>query len=395
MDGLISKAVPTADWMIRVFGSVEAWKKSRTRCRFVTFGCPHHRQTTIPPRLIPARRRPLPRDDRPVSDELRAAVAHSVTGVGPRPRLEYEIGGERRIAIGRRGEPLDRLRADIVATYGLVRTVEVLGGSDALAEYVANGSSYRPYARSLRVRHKDFLAMAADPAQIERAVVLSDRQLERVWRLNPVCEMPGEELSLSHPGGWAHGPKEVVIGDPGGKAERPAPLPMAVPKADGNGKRSRYFGYELSIGGGARWRLRDFYPPLMVALGGRLNRELGFGGSVNVDEVVPYVGDGYHWGRNKPLAPRANLGREVGPVCRVLLHPPPAGDWYTWLGQPFPLQKGPSTHETWRKRQKVYERERNNCRKREAESALSDPHSEGRSSAPHTPGASFEMDEAA
>src|SRR3546814_17972329 len=82
---------------------------------------------------------------------------------------------------------------------------------------------------------------------------------------------------------------------------------MAIPNADGRGKLSLYFGHELDYGGGNRWNLRAFEAPLRIALGGELNRALGFGNSAGVDEVIAYAGDGYHWSRNAPLAPREVL----------------------------------------------------------------------------------------
>src|SRR3546814_7670251 len=110
---------------------------------------------------------------------------------------------------------------------------------------------------------------------------------------------------------------------------------MAIPNADGRGKLSLYFGHELDYGGGNRWNLRAFEAPLRIALGGELNRALGFGNSAGVDEVIAYAGDGYHWSRNAPLAPREVLSGDIGPVCRRLRHPTPDGWWYAWLGTAF------------------------------------------------------------
>lgn len=277
----------------------------------------------------------------------------------PRPRLLYEMGGQSRIAIGRRGESADSLRMELVAAYGLVWAIEIPQVDDAMAEYVARGGNYRPYARKLGMRDTTFLTKACDPVEVERVVVLSDRQIERVWRLHPVYESHDEDALIGDPGEWADEMlSEVTIGDPGGEAEKPAPLPMAVAKADGRGKSSLYFGHALDFGGGHRWNIAAFDTPLRVALGGRLNRELGFGQSSHVDESLPYSGDGFHWGRSNPMAERAALGRDVGPVCRVLEHPVPEGRWYGWLSTVFNV---PDTikWEPWLRRQAIYDRERN------------------------------------
>src|SRR3546814_19870794 len=91
----------TPEWIERMFGSARAWQKSRTGFRYVMVG--RKRKPAIYCRLLPGRRAgwQLPCPDRPVPEHVRQAVGHAVTGVGERPRLEYEIGGVRRIAIGR------------------------------------------------------------------------------------------------------------------------------------------------------------------------------------------------------------------------------------------------------------------------------------------------------
>src|SRR5690606_12336909 len=95
-----------------------------------------------------------------------------------------------------------------------------------------------------------------------------------------------EDVSLGDYGEWAKGsPGEVVIGDPGGELVAQPALPMAIPKADGRGRACMYFGHALDVGGGCRWSLLDFETPLRIALGGLLNRELGFGNSTRADEV--------------------------------------------------------------------------------------------------------------
>src|SRR3546814_32633 len=155
------------------------------------------------------------------------------------------------------------LRMDLVRTYGLVYAVELRQSDDALAEYVAKGGNYRPYARKLGARDAVFLTKAADPVEVEQATIMSDRQLARVWRLHPEYEAPDEDALIGDPGEWATGDVgEVVIRDPGGEAEKLPPLPMAIPKADGRGKLSLYFGHELDYGGGNRWNLRAFEAPL-------------------------------------------------------------------------------------------------------------------------------------
>lgn len=314
------KPEPTEGWILRTFGSVAAWKKSRTGCARVRFGRP--RKEVIHIRLVGRRDSSwrLPCPDRPVPAVVAAAVRHVVTGIGRRPRLAYTRGGTERIAIGRRGEPADLLRAELWATYGPLCAVEVKHENDALAEYVATGGNYRPYARALKTSDRRFLQAATDPSAVERAVVLSDRQVERVWRLVPVYEVPeGDgDVSLGEYGSWAkdEAVREVVIGDPGGAAEQPVLLPMAVPKASGLGKESLYFGFNLDYGGGRRWSQEDFVPPLRIALGGRLNREQGFGDSQRVDQRLPFAGDQFPWGRSRPMPVRAPLGRDAGPAFK-------------------------------------------------------------------------------
>ena len=262
----------------------------------------------------------LPCPDEPAPDYAVHACRMRVTGVGPRPRLEYAQGGQHRIAVGRRGEPADRLRLYLWSVYGPVFATEIAQKDDALAEYVATGGNYRPFARKLGVRDQTFLAMAEAPVEVEKSVVLSDWQFERVWRLNPVYVVPAGagNVSISNPGAWAQDEvrEEVVIGDPGGEVEKLPDLPMAIPKADGRGKQSLYFGFNLDYGGGCRWNLEEFEPPLRIALGGLLNRELGFGNSARADETCPYAGDGFHWGWNAPLPKRVPLDRDAGPVFR-------------------------------------------------------------------------------
>src|SRR3546814_3033527 len=83
----------TPEWIERMFGSARAWQKSRTGFRYVMVG--RKRKPAIYCRLLPGRRAgwQLPCPDRPVPEHVRQAVGHAVTGVGERPRLEYEIGG--------------------------------------------------------------------------------------------------------------------------------------------------------------------------------------------------------------------------------------------------------------------------------------------------------------
>lgn len=344
------------DWVVRVFGSLEAWRKSLPRGR-VAFGRP--RKEVIHIQLVkadgPAWKLPCP--DTPLPDDVLRAVQGMVTGIGPRPRLEYEFGGKRRIAVGRRGEPADRLRAELVSLYGL-RPIHELRQSDGLlADYAASGGSYRPFARKMGIRNSEFLVRAAEPAQVERSAVMNDRQLERVWRLFPVYEAGNDEPGRDGPEEMT----EVVIGDLGGEAPAPAPLPMAIPKADGRGAHSQYLGHALDTGGGRRWNLLEFEPPLRIALGGALNRMLGFGDSTHVNEVIPYRGDGYHWGRKNPMPGRTPLGRDQGPVCRVLHHPDPAGDWFPWLGTPYPVPSV-ATWDVWQRRRTHYDRMRKKSR---------------------------------
>src|SRR3546814_9632026 len=79
---------------------------------------------------------------------------------------------------------------DLVRTYGLVYAAELRQSDDALAAYVAKGGNYRPYARKLGARDAVFLTKAADPAEVEQATIMSDRQLARVWRLHPEYAAP-------------------------------------------------------------------------------------------------------------------------------------------------------------------------------------------------------------
>lgn len=320
------KPEPTVEWMVRVFGSVQAWHRSRTRWRFVCRG--RKRKQVIHLRLLShsETKWQLPCPDRPAPDHVVHACRLMVTGIGPRPRLEYMQDGQQRIAVGRRGEPADRLRLYLWATYGPVYATEIGQQDDALAEYVAEGGNYRPYARKLGMRDQAFLAMAGAPAEVEKSVVMSDWQFERVWLLNPVYVVPAGkgDVSIGNPGDWAQDEvrEEVMLGDPGGEVEKLPDLPMAIPKADGRGKQSLYFGFNLDYGGGCRWSLEAFEPPLRIALGGLLNRELGFGNSTGADKMCPYAGDGFHWSRNAPLAKRVAENLRSGPVCRLLNYPP-------------------------------------------------------------------------
>jgi hypothetical protein len=92
---------------------------------------------------------------------------------------------------------------------------------------------------------------------------------------------------------------------------------MAIPKADGRGKESLYFGFNLDFGGGCRWSQAAFETPLRIALGGQLNRQLGFATSRQADQVLAYTGDGFQWGPKSPMAQRSPLDRDSGPVCRA------------------------------------------------------------------------------
>src|SRR3546814_7249339 len=87
----------TPEWIERMFGSARAWQKSRTGFRYVMVG--RKRKPAIYCRLLPGRRAgwQLPCPDRPVPEHVLQAVGHAVTGVGERPRLEYEFGGVRKI----------------------------------------------------------------------------------------------------------------------------------------------------------------------------------------------------------------------------------------------------------------------------------------------------------
>lgn len=348
------------EWIERVFGSVQAWRKSRPRTK-VRFG--RRRREVIHIKLISDRGQHwiLPCPDRPPAPQVLEAVSRCVTGFGPRPRLEYTVNGQTRIAIGRKGEHVDILRAELVSVYGLLPTRRVGRANDAVAEYVATGGNYRPFARALRVKDGTFLRKAADPAEVERAVILSDRQLDRVWGLLPTYQDGTATAEGTPTEGEDWGMREVYIGDPGGERERPAPLPMAIPKIDGRGRHNLYFGHALEYGGGRRWSEEDFAPPLRIALGGLLNRQLGFGNSTFANQVLAYAGDGFHWGRRKPMANRTPLGRDVGPVCRTLTHPEPGGEWYSWLGRPYPVPDTTSW-EAWGRRRSVYDRERKKTR---------------------------------
>lgn len=322
LESIRVKQEPTVDWMIRVFGSIEAWHRSRTRFRHVLVG--QKRKEVLRLRLVShsATKWRLPCPDKPTPPEIKRAVARMVTGVGPRTRLAYMLDGEHRIAVGRHGEPADNLRLELVATYGLVWNMEVRPENDALAEYVATGGNYRPFARQLRIGDQMFLAKAMNPVEVERSVLLSDRQLDRVWRLQPKYE--AEEGMVDDPGEWATGTlEEITIGDRGGEAEPPVPLPMAIPKADGRGRHNLYFGHALYYGCGRRWLEADFFTPLKIMLGGELNCEQGFGGSTHANEVLPYKGDGFHWGRKNPLAVRI-VDHDKGPVFRTVSALPPA-----------------------------------------------------------------------
>ena len=349
------RTTPDSEWIAKIFGSVAAWKKSLPRGS-VAFG--RKRKPVIHIRLIKSEpiTWKLPCPDKPLPPEVVHSVRNAVVGVGPRPRLRYEMQGQSRLAVGRRGESADRLRDELVALYGLRPFREVKPSNGLLASYVAEEGSYRPYARPMRLRNADFLARAADPAEVEQSALLSDRHFERVWRVVPTYVV--EDRQASNDGNDPpEKMTEVVIGDPGGKNDPRPQLPMAVTKSDGRGSRSLYFGHELDRGGGRRWCQEDFEPPLHIALGGELNRLLGFGASSKVDEYIPYCGDGYHWDRNNPLAKRTTFGRGIGPVCRILEHPQPHGDWYDWLGIPYPLPVRQSW-EAWGRRKAHYERMR-------------------------------------
>lgn len=337
----------TTEWVERIFGSFKAWQKSLTGFRAVRVG--PKRREVIHIRLVRGPRSTwrLPCPDRPIPDQVRATVADSVLGFGPRPRVAYRVGDLERMAVGRRGESSERLRAELQQLYGPVWMVDVPQENDAVAEWVATGGNYRPHARRLGIRDQRFLAKAIEPEEVERSAVLSDRQFERVWLARSVYSSPeeGTDVVYGDPGEWAaDDPDEVVIADPGGKPEAPPPLPMAIPKVDGRGRHNLYFGHALDYGGGHRWSVLDFEPPLKIALGGLLNRQLGFGGSERVDEALGYQGDGFHWGRFQPLAPRLVEPWWHGPVCRRLSHPEPMATKATVPEANRPPAHPPSEH---------------------------------------------------
>jgi hypothetical protein len=356
------KAEATSEWIARHFGTTQAWYKSRTGWKDVKRG--HKRREVIHVRLMPAKLSAwrLPCPDKPIPQHIRDAVSRSVTGIGPRPRLEYLQNGQKRIAIGRRGEPADSLRAELWAIYGPLYAVEVSQANHALAEYIANGGNYRSHARALGMRDDTFLAKSADAAEVERSVLLSDWQMDRVWRLQPVYEVPAGDgdVSLGDYGDWAKDElrQEVTGGFLDVELEQPIVLPMAIPKADGRGKQSLYFGHALNYGGGNYWSHEDFETPLRIALGGLLNRQLGYGNSTFADQVLAYLGEGFHWGRYKPLAPRKVDSAMRGPVCRPDPDTKPKGNWYPWLGTVFPVPLAKSWN-TWIRRKEIYDRERN------------------------------------
>lgn len=306
-------------------------------------------------------------------EQVREAVASAVLGFGPRPRVAYQVGRDRRVAVGRKGEPAERLRAELARIYGPVVMDEVPREDGAVAAYVASGGRYRTHARRLGIRDQVFLAKAADPVEVERSALLDDRQFEMLWAATSISVAPDgvHDVSLGDPGSWADDAEPVVITDPGGRAEQSPPLPMAIPKADGRGRHNLYFGFALDLGGGARWTAEDFQPPLRIALGGALNRKMGFGGSAWVNERAPYRGDGFHWGRDKPLAPRV-VERDRGPACRSLEHPEPEGRWYPWLSSSSPVPAA-GTWEAWVQRARVYERNRKTTWNREAERSPGHP----------------------
>lgn len=119
-----------------------------------------------------------------------AAVQNCILGFGPRPRLLYSWSGKERVAIGRKGEPLASLIAEIAACYPGALLL-VADASPALAAYVAGWATAKVAAKGMRKGR--FLAMSKDPAAIERSLVMDDDLMRRMWHRDPVLLPEDEE----------------------------------------------------------------------------------------------------------------------------------------------------------------------------------------------------------
>ena len=150
---------------------------------------------TIPLKLVEWRL-PCPTPDRPISRFQRDCV----TGVAgnrktpkpwkdprPRPRLVYLVGDNRRVAIGRRGESVSTLAADIAKTYPTARIVG-MGESGRraakVAAFAAGWCTAQEAAAKLSMRKATFLDMTRDAETIEMGIALDDDLIRRMWRMD-------------------------------------------------------------------------------------------------------------------------------------------------------------------------------------------------------------------
>lgn len=115
--------------------------------------------------------------DRP-RDVLAAAPPQSY---GPRPRLLYRVDDIERVAIGRRGEPLERLIAEIATVYPGALML-VADASPVLADYSAGWSKAGDAAKAMGIRKSAFLSKAMDPEAVERSMVMDNDLMRRMWQ---------------------------------------------------------------------------------------------------------------------------------------------------------------------------------------------------------------------
>lgn len=100
-----------------------------------------------------------------------------------KPRVRYVVGNRVRIAVGRPGEYVGTLLAEIRARYpdGQAMPVTDEAGLRPLAEYAAGWQTSTEAAKAMCVRKSRFLTMAADPELVELAVTLDPDLNRRLW----------------------------------------------------------------------------------------------------------------------------------------------------------------------------------------------------------------------